>query len=218
MSTRVKICGLTTQDDLAATVATGADAIGVVVDVTVDTPRELSPDAARSLVDAAPPFVDAVLVTMPESVAEAVELCEAVGPDCLQVHGLTDPSALAELSDTIAGDLLVAVDADSVESLEAITAHADAILIDSLDPDGAGGTGETHDWDRTRRLTADLEIPIILAGGLSPETVGSAIESVQPYAVDVSSGVEAAPGEKDHTAVRAFVETAHQARTTAIDQ
>ena len=85
---------------------------------------------------------------------------------------------------------------------------ADALVVDSLDESGAGGTGETHDWARTRALVGSLSSPVVLAGGLTPGNVADAVETVDPFAVDVASGVEADPGRKDPAAVSAFVRAA----------
>jgi phosphoribosylanthranilate isomerase len=92
--------------------------------------------------------------------------------------------------------------------VEAYAEVANAVLVDSTDEDGAGGTGETHDWERTRDIRAGIETPLILAGGLTPENVAEAVETVDPFGVDTASGVERAGGEKDHDAVAAFVDRA----------
>jgi len=210
--TRAKICGLTTEADLAAAVEAGADAVGIICDVPVDTPREVGVEQARALADAAPPFVTTVLVTMPAAPERAVELAGAVSPDALQVHGDLQPGDLAYLATRVGARLIKTVDAATPERAAAYADVADALLVDSVSEDGGGGTGETHDWDRTRAAVADLDVPVILAGGLTPENVAAAVRTVEPFAVDVASGVEAAGGEKDHEAVRAFVRAAKGAR------
>jgi phosphoribosylanthranilate isomerase len=93
----------------------------------------------------------------------------------------------------------------------------DALLGDSVGEDGGGGTGRTHDWDATREFAESVEAPVVLAGGLTPENVGRAVDAVDPFAVDVASGVEAAPGEKDHAAVREFVANVTCARRDAVE-
>ncbi|WP_178918185.1 phosphoribosylanthranilate isomerase [Natronomonas gomsonensis] len=203
--TRVKVCGTTTHEDLDAVVEAGADAVGFIVDVSVDTPREISAKRAVELARAAPPFVTTVLVTMPETPEETVELASRVQPDVVQVHGELTPGDLAFLSAKIHGDVVKAV---SPESAPAYDTVADALLVDSLDSDGAGGTGETHDWERTRELVETLESPVVLAGGLTADNVAEAVETVRPFGVDVASGVEGDPGRKDAAAVSAFVRAA----------
>jgi phosphoribosylanthranilate isomerase len=203
--TRVKVCGTTTREDLEMGVDAGADALGFIVDVSVDTPREISAKQAVELARAAPPFVTTVLVTMPKSPEETVELASRVQPDVVQVHGELTPGDLAFLSAKVHGDVVKAV---SPENAPAYDTVADALLVDSLDEDGAGGTGETHDWERTRELVESLESPVVLAGGLTPDNVAEAVETVRPFGVDVASGVESGPGRKDADAVSAFVRAA----------
>jgi phosphoribosylanthranilate isomerase len=202
---RVKICGLTDRRDLDAVVAAGADAIGVTVDVPVETPREIDQDFASDLVAATPPFVTTVLVMMPETIEGAIGLAESVQPDAIQVHGGLSPEDMSALSESTRSRVIRAV---SPEDAVRHDASADALLVDSLDEAGGGGTGEAHDWDRTRDLVETLSSPVILAGGLTPKNVAEAVETVRPFAVDVASGVEARPGSKDHDAVESFIERA----------
>lgn len=199
--TRVKICGITREVDREVAVDAGVDALGVIVDVSVDTPREIGADVAADLVAGLPPFVTGVLVTMPESVQEALAVQERVGADAMQVHDTLSPTHVGGLRERSDADVIAAAGPDEAA---AYADAADAVLVDSIE-DGAGGTGRTHDWERTDELVADLDTPVILAGGLTPENVQSAIETVGPYAVDTASGVEDGGGVKDHDAVREFV-------------
>ena len=204
---RVKICGITSVEDRDAAVAAGADAVGLVAGVTVDTPREVTLEEAAALAAGVPPLVTSMLVTMPGDATTARERVERVRPDAVQVHGV-DPEGVAALSDAPAG-VVAAVDAESdASTLAAYGRAADAVLVDSVDDEGGGGTGETHDWERTRERVADLDVPVILAGGLVPDNVAEAVATVDPFAVDVASGVESSGGVKDHDAVRAFVRAA----------
>lgn len=202
--TRVKVCGVTSATDRDAVVAAGADAVGVISGVSVDTPRAVDRDAARALVDGVPPFVASVLVTMPDSVQDAVRRVEAVSPDVVQVHAGLAPAELGALRRRIDAAVVAAVDA-AQSDVAAFAEAADAVLVDSVDAAGGGGTGETHDWERTRELVADLDVPVVLAGGLTPENVAEAVETVRPFGVDVATGVEGAGGVKDHEAVDRFV-------------
>ena len=205
---RVKICGVTNESDLRAVDTAGADAVGVIADVPVDTPREVSLDEARDLVGAAPPFLTTTLVTMPDTVADAVDAAVRVEPDVLQLHGDFGPEELDAIRTDVAADLVAVVDAADPERARTVAPAVDAVLVDSVDESGAGGTGETHDWAATAEVAATLDAPVILAGGLSPENVAEAVDAVDPYAVDVASGVERAGGRKDRDAVRAFVANA----------
>jgi len=210
---RVKICGHTGTEDLRASVAAGADAVGVIADVDVETPREVTVRHAADLLAAVPPLATGVLVTMPDTVGDAVELLGRPSPDAIQVHGTLDPDEIADLRERVHVDVIAAVGAD--EDLAAYADAADALLVDTPAAEGGGGTGRTHDWDATREATADLEVPVILAGGLAPDNVTEAIETVRPFGVDVASGVESEGGVKDHDAVRTFVANARSAGSKA---
>jgi len=207
---RVKVCGLTHPEDLGVAAEGGADAVGFVSDVAVDTPREIPPVRARELAEAVPPFVTSVLVTMPGSAAECVDLAERVGVDAVQVHGDLAPEAVGRLRGAFDGDVLLATDHATAPEYAGV---ADGLVVDSVDEAGAGGTGETHDWARTREVVDGLDVPVVLAGGLVPSNVARAVRTVRPFAVDVASGVERTddPGRKDHDAVRAFVRRAKRA-------
>ncbi|AZH26229.1 phosphoribosylanthranilate isomerase [Haloplanus aerogenes] len=205
---RSKICGVTNEADLRAVAESGADAVGIVTEVSVDTPREVAPDRAADLVAAAPPFLSTVLVAMPDSATRAVELAGAVAPDAIQLHGEFDDADIRYVRRETRADVITAVDAADTDRVRRYDGVADAILLDSTTDDGAGGTGETHDWDAARALIDDCATPVVLAGGLTPENVADAVRTVDPYAVDVSSGVERSGGEKDHEAVRSFVRNA----------
>lgn len=209
--TRAKICGLTTERDLEAAVDAGADAVGFIADVSVDTPRDVTVERAAALVAAAPPFVTTVLVTMPDAPERAVELVDRVNPDVLQLHGDVPVGDVAYVAANATARVLKTVDAEDSNGAR-YDDVADALLVDSVDSEGAGGTGETHDWDATREFVAAVDSPVVLAGGLTPENVAEAVATVDPFAVDVASGVETTGGEKDHDAVRLFVAnaTAHR--------
>ncbi|MFC7019629.1 MULTISPECIES: phosphoribosylanthranilate isomerase [Haloarcula] len=203
--TRVKVCGVTNAADRDAVVASGTDAVGVIHGVPVDTPREVDLGTATDLLAGVPPLVTSVLVTMPRTVQDAVKRVDTVEPDAVQVHDGLSPAELGALDRRVTQSIIAVVDA-TADDIEAYASHADALLVDSVDAEGAGGTGETHDWDRTREVVDSLSVPVILAGGLTPENVGEAVETVRPFAVDVASGVEESGGWKDHDAVEQFVE------------
>lgn len=201
---RVKICGVTDERDRDAAVAAGADALGFISGVPVETPRELTAGRAATLVDGVAPFVTSVLVTAPDSVGEAVTRQEQVGADVVQVHGEFTPAAVGDLREQVQAGVVVAVDS-TTDRAAAYAAAGDGLLVDSTTEEGMGGTGETHDWQRTRDLVSAVDTPVVLAGGLTPKNVRAAVETVDPFAVDVASGVERRPGRKKNDAVRQFV-------------
>ena len=206
--TRVKICGVTTHADLRAVAEAGADAVGLISDVPVDTPREVDPAMAADLAARAPPFLTTTLVTMPETPADAVDLARTVAPDALQLHCGFGPEEIGFVRAETETKVIPVVDGTDGARAHELDGAADAILIDSTDEAGAGGTGETGDWAAAADLTRELVSPVVLAGGLTPENVADAVGAVEPFAVDVATGVERSGGEKDHTAVARFVRNA----------
>jgi phosphoribosylanthranilate isomerase len=206
--TRVKICGITTKSDLAAVSAAGADAAGIITDVTVETPRSVTVERATQLVATASPFLSTVLVTMPNCVADAIDITGRVQPDVIQIHGEYDAGELKQINESVTADVIAVVDAEMPSRARSVASVVDAILIDSVDTDGAGGTGHTHDWTTTAEIATMLDSPVILAGGLTPSNVKSAVQTVAPFGVDVASGVEDTGGSKDHDAVAAFINRA----------
>jgi phosphoribosylanthranilate isomerase len=205
--TRVKICGVTRAEDRDAVVAAGADAVGFISGVPVETPREVETGEAATLARGLPPFVTSVLVTMPDSVQSAVARQERVRADAIQIHGGLAPEYIGGLRERVDVDVVAAVDAEQTDA-PAYAEAADMLLVDSTTAAGAGGTGETHDWERTRALDAEVDVPVTVAGGLTPENVRDAVATVDPFAVDTATGVEKSDGVKDHDAVHAFVERA----------
>lgn len=211
--TRVKVCGHTRESDVEASVERGADAIGVISGVPVDSPRAVDSERAVELLERVPPFVTGVLVTMPDTPEEAVGLVERTRPDALQIHGPFSPVDLERVREAISRPAIKSVDAEDPEEARRFDAIADALLVDSTDASGAGGTGRTHDWEHTRELAGGLDSPVVLAGGLTPGNVAEAIGIAEPFGVDVASGVERDGGVKDHEAVERFVERAKRPRS-----
>jgi phosphoribosylanthranilate isomerase len=217
MSTvKVKICGITRKEDLDAAAAAGADAVGFVVGAAA-SPRNLSLETAEKLFRQVPPFAKSVLVTVPTSIDELVEACGKLNPDAIQIHGdkLRSTAVIRErLTKTL---LIGAVNANSPDALEAASVASkifDAVLLDSLTNGQYGGTGTVHDWELSKLIKRVIHpTPLILAGGLNPENVAEAVRVVQPYAVDVSSGVELQPGIKDNQKMINFVKKAKNVKT-----
>jgi len=208
--TRVKICGVTNSEDRDAVVAAGADALGVIHGVPVETPREVGEATASELVAGVPPLVTSVLVTMPTTVQEATKRVDDIEPNVVQIHDGLSPAELGALGRRVSQQIIAVVDAEA-DDVADYADHADALLVDSVDAEGGGGTGETHDWTRTRDIVASLDVPVVLAGGLTPENVVEAVRTVEPFGVDTASGVEQAGGRKDHDAVERFVTNATHA-------
>lgn len=206
--TRIKVCGITTPAERDAAVAAGADAIGVVVDVPVDTHREVTYARAGTLLDGLPPFVTGVAVTMVTTKSAVNALCERVRPAVVQLHDPPAPATVRTIAASIDQPVMVAIDPSLTEARR-YAGVADALLVDTRSADGGGGTGRTHDWTTTATLVNAVDRPVLLAGGLHPGNVGDAIEHVHPFGVDVSSGVEGSSGRKDPARLAAFARAVH---------
>ncbi len=205
MSTIVKICGITSPADALAAVEAGADALGLMF--YEGSPRNISLKAAAEIVRAIPPFVVKVGVFVnatEEEVSRAIGVC---GLNIAQFHGDESP----EFCQLFPVMTIKAFRVRDAESLKALPDYpTSAWLLDAYTADKLGGTGAKFNWDLAVEAKK-LGRPIFLAGGLTPENVAEAVRQVQPYAVDVSSGVESAPGKKDPAKVRAFVQAAKAA-------
>jgi phosphoribosylanthranilate isomerase len=190
MPVKVKICGITNEADGQAAAEAGADMLGFVF--CEQSPRKVALEAAGEIARALPPFTVkvGVFVNAPEElVFRAIAEC---GLSLLQFHGEETPEYCRQFG-VMSMKAFRIRNADSLRSLPDY--KTDAWLLDAYSPDKAGGTGETFDWDLAIEAQR-LGRPIFLAGGLTPENVAQAVRRVEPYAVDVSSGVEAAPGRK----------------------
>ncbi|HLE74600.1 MAG TPA: phosphoribosylanthranilate isomerase [Candidatus Bathyarchaeia archaeon] len=213
---KVKICGITRKEDLDAAAAAGTDAVGFVVGTTT-SPRNISLEKAEKLIRQVPPFVKSVLVTVPTSLDELTETYEKLNPDVIQIHGKNLPAAVYVRLKFPKTHLIGAVNANPANALDVasrVSKMFDAVLLDSFVKGRYGGTGIVHDWELSKRVKQVIDPkPLILAGGLNPENVAEAVRAVQPYAVDVSSGVELQPGIKDPKKMADFVKNAKDVRT-----
>lgn len=200
--TRIKICGITRPDDARAAAAAGASAIGMVF--WPGSPRAVDAAAARAIVAALPAGVPAIGVFVNQTADDINAAIDAAGLFGVQLHG-DEPVALIG---RIRRPVIRAVTLEALEAIDVLPPQV-TVLLDAVDPERRGGTGRTIDW------TAACEVarrrPIVLAGGLTPANVEEAIARVRPYAVDVSSGVESAPGIKDHARMAAFIEAVRRA-------
>ncbi len=207
---RVKICGNTNIEDIELASELGADYVGVIVEVPVETPRKLSSEKAAEIFDELPFKVGGVAVIMPESLKEAIDLYVALRPEFLQIHNNVEPKFIHQLKTSVPCNVIKTIHVEDESSIKEAKRHqrwADAILLDTPSKAG-GGSGKTHDWELAREIVEVLDKPVILAGGLTPENVKEAIEVVKPFAVDVSSGVESKPGKKDPEKLKKFIEIA----------
>jgi phosphoribosylanthranilate isomerase len=198
---RIKICGITNREDALLAAALGADALGFIF--YPPSPRAVAPDTARKIIDQLPPFVAAVGVFVDEAADTVREVAAWVSLDWVQLHGRETPEYCRNLGRRVIKGFRIRDD-HSLPELAPYRGVVQGMLLDTYKKGQVGGTGESFDW-RLARLAAPYG-PIILAGGLTPENVAQAITAAQPRAVDVASGVEAAPGKKDPDKLKSFFE------------
>ena len=202
---RVKICGVTNLADARAAVEAGVDALGFNFDLA--SPRRITPTAALDIIAYLPPFVTSVGVFMTVSGSAIRAIRDYCRLGAVQLHG----GAPAVLVRTLRkGPVIRVIRVRDRRDLAGVDSpRVAALLFDAFDPVRAGGTGKPFDWALLHR--ARPRTPFLLAGGLNPGNVARAIRLIRPYGVDVSSGVERAPGRKDHARMRRFVAAAKSA-------
>lgn len=205
---KVKICGNTRREDVEHAVQAGADAVGFIIGFP-SSPRNLSVEQAYILMKDIPVFVDRVAVTRQDDTNLLRRIAVHLPIDAVQLIGETPYTS--ELRNIFRDTPLIKVvhveGEDILQPAIETSKKYDAVLLDSKVGNTMGGTGRTHNWALSLKIAdAVRPTPLILAGGLNPANVAEAVRIVKPYAVDVSSGVESAPGVKDHGKVEAFIE------------
>ncbi|MBI5826367.1 MAG: phosphoribosylanthranilate isomerase [Deltaproteobacteria bacterium] len=204
MSIRVKICGIISMEDASVAFEGGADAVGFIF--YRKSLRYITPLAASRIVEGLGPFITTVGVFVNESPEEIKAAISISGIDCVQLHGEEGPRDCLGYGLDVIKAIRVR-DSSDIERLEDF--RVSAYLLDTYREGMHGGTGEAFDWDIA--VEAKRSGRVILSGGLDPDNVGEAVRRVRPYAVDVSSGVESAPGRKDPDRVLRFIKEARAA-------
>lgn len=199
---KVKICGITNLEDATEAVSHGADALGFVF--FKKSPRYISPSKAKAIIKELPPFISSVGLFVNEKKTTIEKTISQTGINIVQLHGDEPPKACS-----LSRPVIKAIRVKSLESLDPLSKYKDrvsAFLLDAYTQEAFGGTGKIFNWDIA--VEAKRFGKIILAGGLTPDNIEQAIRWVHPYAVDVSSGVEAEKGKKDHRKMKLFIERA----------
>lgn len=206
--TFIKICGITNLEDARAAVAAGADALGF--NFYNPSPRYITPQRAREIIEELPASVLAVGVFVNEPMKSVNAIASEAGIAALQLHGDESPDYCREFArDRYVIKTLAVSDDVDLELINSYDVHA--IMLDTRDSRLRGGTGKSFDWSVARRVNQSVA-KLFLAGGLSPENIENAIETVRPYAVDACSALEDAPGRKNHERMRAFVNIARSVK------
>jgi len=203
MSLRVKICGITNLDDALAAAEAGADALGFVF---APSPRQVTAEQAAAIIRELPPFITTVGLVVDQDPRPILEACPV---DVVQFHGAESPERVRALGRRALKAFRVRETAD----LEPLAEYgsASAFLLDAYVPGVAGGTGHRFPWSLAVEAKR-FGKPVIVAGGLTPDNVAHCVDTTNPAGVDVSTGVEAAPGKKDRAKLRDFIAAARAAR------
>jgi phosphoribosylanthranilate isomerase len=198
---QIKICGVTNANDAKTCVELGAQMIGL--NFYPQSPRYIEPKVARQIIEALPTHIDAVGVFVSGNADEIRRTANAATVDCVQLHGDFSPEVARELAREFR--VFRVFSTHPQFRPEDVTSFPDCdVLLDAYHPELRGGTGQTCDWSAAR-ATLRFSRSLILSGGLNPKNVASAIKAVTPHAVDVCSGVESAPGVKNHGAIKDFI-------------
>jgi phosphoribosylanthranilate isomerase len=201
MMVRIKVCGITNQQDASIAVGLGVHALGFIF---AESPRRVEPEIVRRIVTNVPPFVQTVGVFVNKGLDEIREIVQFCRLDLIQLHGDEPPDLCrALMPKTIKAFQLK--DASNLKILRSYSDTTAAILLDTYSRDKRGGTGKTFDWELAV-MAKQFGVPVVLSGGLSPSNIKNAILKVRPFAVDVNSGVEDRPGKKDPLLLKRVVE------------
>jgi phosphoribosylanthranilate isomerase len=204
-STKIKICGITRRKDLYNAIDAGANAIGLVVGVP-SSPRNIPLGKAQELVSQISNITKSVLVMVPKNIQEIKEAYDIVNPDAIQIHNNLINADMIRTK-KIEANLIRAINLKPKGSIESTLIQGfDEILLDTYIPGKYGGTGITQNWELCSEIRRSIHPKkVILAGGLNPSNIQKAIKTVEPYGVDVSTGVESSPGIKDPRKIKSFI-------------
>ena len=195
---KVKICGMTNLKDVKVAVDGGVDAVGFIF--YKKSPRSVTIKTVKEIVIELPPFVDAVGVFVDETAEQINKIADRCNLDRVQLHGNESPAFCKKIRRRV----IKAIRVKDIQSLKKLSDYpVNSFLLDTFSEDQYGGTGKVFDWNLA--FPAKKYGPIILAGGLTPNNVRQAIQRIQPYGVDVCSGVESQPGIKDHKKMQTFL-------------
>jgi phosphoribosylanthranilate isomerase len=208
MAVKIKICGITNEEDATWAVNLGVNYIGL--NFAKESPRKVSPDLAAKIVKKVPPFVPCIGVFVEQKPEEILKIIEKTGLMGVQLHGDHTPEDARAIIEKMEVTVIRAFRVAQEQDLEAVAPFKSAvtqILLDAKVEGVAGGTGQTFPWALAKQAKS-FGLPVFLAGGLTPDNVRQAVAEVQPFAVDVASGVEKSPKRKDYDKMKRFIDEA----------
>ncbi|MHA1384073.1 MAG: phosphoribosylanthranilate isomerase [Candidatus Helarchaeota archaeon] len=218
---KVKVCGITTEKALKIAIDADYNAIGAVINVP-KSPRTITVARASEIFRKIPPFISSVAVIVPNSVNDIKYIEESINPDVIQIHGFFDEDFYINVREYVSTKIITTILLDDggkshnlnenpIKAAKFLKKYSNAILIDKYIPNKLGGTGTTVNWNFAKKIRVNIDHPIVLSGGLTADNVVEAIKTVEPYAIDVSSGVEKAPGIKDPDKIIKFINAIKEA-------
>ena len=212
---RIKFCGTTSLADMQCAVAASCDAVGFIMGVTHQSSDFITPAEAAEMIRRLPPFIEPVAVTHLRGTEDLIRLVKESRCTTLQIQDTVEPAELDEIRDALPYVRIIkavhVMDRSAIATAKRYEPYADALILDTRTAERLGGTGITHDWNISAEIVASTAIPVILAGGLTPENVGAAIRKVRPYGVDVHTGIKM-NGVRSMEKTLAFARKAREAR------
>jgi len=212
MSPIIKVCGIQNANEALGAIEAGANTIGLLLGVPEYVEDKITPEIAKQIVISVPEGIRTVMVTHLLDVNEIIKIANYTRVTAIQVHNDLDTEGMKQLQQNLHNiELIKAIhvlDYSAVDQAKMYEPYSDMILLDTKVKDRFGGTGQTHDWNISKEIVNELNVPVILAGGLNPENVESAVNKVNPYGIDANSGLENEEGLKDFEKIRLFARKA----------
>ncbi|MDA1196414.1 MAG: phosphoribosylanthranilate isomerase [Nanoarchaeota archaeon] len=206
--TKVKICGIANSDDALQAAVLGANFLGFIVEVKFSE-ESITREEAKTLIQKLPLEIQPVLVTYLQHATPLIHLADHIKPQIIQLHNEITLDEIGKIRQALPKIKLTktisVTDESSIKEAKKFEQYVDYLLLDTKVGERRGGTGKTHDWSLSAEIVKQVNIPVFLAGGLNPENVAQAIKTVNPYAVDVNSGVKATAKRKDHKKMEQFI-------------
>ena len=211
---RIKFCGTASLADIRCAVSAGCDAVGFIMGVTHQSSDVVTPAEAAGMIRRLPPFIEPVAVTHLRETEDLIRIVRESRCTTLQIQDTVEPAELDDVRDALPYVKIIkavhVMDRSAIATAKRYEPYADALLLDTRTRERLGGTGIPHDWNISAEIVANSAIPVILAGGLTPENVREAIRKVRPYGVDVHTGVKK-DGLRDPERTLAFAREARNA-------